>query len=248
MNVVIDWGNSSLKVGWFSGTELLETGQYETPVALHRALAKHRAVMQHGIASSTSRPADELRDMLKQAGVADFRILNAQTPVPIGNAYDTPHTLGADRLAAAVGANSLFGRQPCLIFDLGTCLTADFVDGSGVFRGGLIAPGLAMRLRAMHEFTRRLPLVPLDTENVSLTATNTRQAMLSGAVNGLQFELSGILETYRAEWPDLRVLLCGGDAPTFESRLKEPIFAVPELVLIGLNTILRYNVDIAETN
>jgi len=102
----------------------------------------------------------------------------------------------------------------------------------------------------MHEQTARLPLIMFGADEWDpeqswpvLTATNTRQAMLSGVVNGLVFELNGIIETYRREHPGTVVLLCGGDAPYFESRLKGPIFAVPDLVLIGLNRILRYNVE-----
>jgi type III pantothenate kinase len=95
----------------------------------------------------------------------------------------------------------------------------------------------------MHEQTARLPLVELPTEWPDLLAKNTKQAMQSGVANGLAFELNGIMDQYRRERPGIVVLLCGGDASAFESRLKPPIFAVPELVLIGLNRILQYNVE-----
>ena len=243
-NVVVDWGNSNLKTGWFNGSTLLETRRYDTPDVLLTDLT-NRPQMPI-LVSSTSRPADEIRAGLAGAG-RDVWVLDGQTPVPIGNAYDTPHTLGADRVAAAVGATVLFPGEGCLVLDLGTCLTADFIDGAGEFKGGLISPGVRMRFRAMHEQTARLPIVSFDPDEVeswpTLTATNTRQAMQSGVANGLAFEMNGIIETYRRERPGTVVLLCGGDAPSFESRLKGPIFAVPELVLIGLNRILRYNVE-----
>ena len=242
-NVVIDWGNSSLKTGWFNGSTLLETRRYYAPDGLLTDLANQPQMPI--LVSSTSRPADEIKAGLAGTG-RDVWVLDGQTPVPIGKAYDTPHTLGADRVAAAVGAMALFPGEGCLVLDLGTCLTADFIDGAGVFQGGLISPGLRMRFRAMHEQTARLPLVSFGPDEPEpwpdLTAKNTRQAMRSGVVNGLAFEMNGIIETYRRERPGTVVLLCGGDAPSFESRLKGPIFAVPELVLIGLNRILRYNV------
>ncbi|RIV21620.1 type III pantothenate kinase [Fibrisoma montanum] len=244
MNLVIDWGNSSLKVGWFNQSALLQSERYESVSSLLAGVSQR--AFDQVIVSSTSRPADDIR-----AALADLNrtilTLDSATPVPIRKAYDTPHTLGADRVAAAVGAMSLFPSCDCLVLDVGTCLTADLIDREAVFQGGLISPGLHMRFRAMHEQTARLPLVDLpDRETVPLTAKNTRQAMQSGVVNGLTFEMNGIIETYRRERPGLVVVLCGGDASVFESRLKPPIFAVPELVLIGLNRILEHNVTILQ--
>lgn len=244
MNVAIDWGNSSLKVGWFLDDQLVRTGQFVAVSDLSVALAEHPA--QCGIVSSTSRPAEVLQRELSGLGIETWVFLNGQTPVPMGNKYDTPHTLGADRVAAAVGAMQLYPDEDCLILDLGTCITADWLSRAGVFEGGTISPGLRLRLRAMHEFTARLPLLEVDGNNAidwpRLDARNTREAMLSGALNGMRLELDGIVAEYRQQRPGGRVLLCGGDGPLFESRLKPPIFAVPPLVLWGLNRILHYNV------
>ena len=240
LNLVIDWGNSSLKAGWFAGNTLVQTSRYKSPESLVAELGDRN--LAHVIVSSTSRPADEIRAQL--IGISrDVWVLDGFTPLPMQKAYDTPTTLGADRVAAAVGALTLFPGQDCLILDLGTCLTADLIDRDAVFQGGLISPGLRMRFRAMHEQTARLPLVELPTEWPDLLAKNTKQAMQSGVANGLAFELNGIMDQYRRERPGIVVLLCGGDASAFESRLKPPIFAVPELVLIGLNRILQYNVE-----
>ena len=243
-HVAIDWGNSSVKVGLFNGSILIETRRYQTTDALLTYLSGRPATPV--IVSSTSRPSEEIRASLARPG-RDVWVLEGQTPVPIRKAYDTPHTLGADRVAAAVGATVLFPGEDCVVLDLGTCLTADFVDRTGTFRGGLISPGLQMRFRAMHDQTARLPMVTVEADELAawpgVTGKNTRMAMLSGVVNGLMFELNGIIDTYRRERPGAVVLLCGGDAPSFESRLKGPIFAVPDLVLIGLNRILRYNVE-----
>ncbi|SFF04519.1 type III pantothenate kinase [Spirosoma endophyticum] len=245
LNLVVDWGNSSLKTGWFDGPMLIETGRYGSPDELAGDL-ESRSV-GHMLVSSTSRPADEIRTQLLGLKT-NFWLLDSQTAVPIRKAYDTPTTLGTDRIAAATGAVSLFPGQDCLVLDLGTCLTADFVDQDAVFQGGLISPGLRMRFRAMHEQTARLPLVDMASEWPGLTARNTKQAMQSGAMNGLLFEIHGIIAMYRQQRPGIVVLVCGGDAASFESRLKQPIFAVPELVLIGLNRILRYNVENIQAN
>lgn len=249
MNLVIDWGNSSLKTGWFLGSELVEVGRYASHHSLMTDFARRPPAQV--LVSSTSRPGSDIREQLTEMGI-NVWVLDSQTPVPIRKAYDTPTTLGADRVAAAVGANTLFPGQDCLILDLGTCLTADLIDREAVFQGGLISPGVRMRFRAMHEQTARLPLIErsADPEHVwpVLTAKNTRQAMMSGVLNGLAFEMNGIIENYRRERPGIVVLVCGGDASSFESRLKPPIFVVPELVLIGLNRILSYNVENLQAN
>lgn len=244
-NLVIDWGNSTLKTGWFDGDTLLETGRYNSPGALRDALSSRS--VGHVLVSSTSRPADEIRAQLTNL-TTSFFVLDSQTLLPIRKAYDTPTTLGADRIAAAVGAYALFPNQDCLVLDLGTCLTADWLDREAVFQGGLISPGLRMRFRAMHEQTARLPLVDTPIDWPALTAKNTQQGLQSGVMHGLLFEMNGIVESYRREKPEGLVLACGGDMAAFESRLKPPIFAVSELVLIGLNRILRYNVENLQAN
>jgi type III pantothenate kinase len=247
MNVVLDWGNSSVKVGWFVGETLQQTAHFNSIADLRDYVTGQQP--QNIIVSSTNRPATELQTALTNWQSAYWLTMTSSLAVPIGNAYDTPQTLGTDRLAAAVGATTLFWGKPCLIFDLGTCITADFLDAQPTFRGGLISPGLQMRFRAMHNQTARLPMIERpEWQAVSIdtwpteTATNTHQAMLSGVLNGILFELNGLIDRYRQQYPNVQVLLCGGDAPVFESRLKGPIFAVPDLVLRGLNRILEHNV------
>lgn len=240
LNLVIDWGNTRIKAGWFSGNALVDTARYVSAEALREAVT--RTPPRYVIASSTSRPASELRHLLDAFdGGANWLLLSPELTVSIRNNYGTPGTLGADRLAAAVGATGLFPAQNCLILDLGTCITADFVSADGSFQGGLISPGLRMRLQAMHTFTARLPQIDTVPEPANwppLTARTTTDAMLSGAMNGMALELAGIIADYTNHHPDLRVIVCGGDGPLFINRLKPGIFAVPELVLQGLNRIL----------
>lgn len=242
MNIAVDWGNSSLKLGWFEYGQLVEA-RYGVSPEQAGALIRERPGNAL-IISSTSRPGEQFRDYLPGGSEPYYLTLTGLTPVPVGKHYDTPHTLGTDRVAAAVGAHTLFPTEDCLVIDMGTCITYDVVDAVGVFQGGMISPGFRMRFRAMHSFTERLPLVEPDDPNPTLLARNTRQAMQAGVINGLLAELNGLIERHRRERPAIRVLVCGGDAPFFESSLKPPIFAVPELVLIGLNRILEYNTNV----
>ncbi|GAB3750676.1 type III pantothenate kinase [Spirosoma pomorum] len=249
INLVIDWGNTRLKAGWFRAGQLTDVSRYESIDELIKDITARQAIQPinpHLLVSSTAQSAEVIGKGLAKFGYKTF-VLSGQTPLPIRNAYGTPQTLGADRVAAAVGAAALFPRRDCLILDLGTCLTADLVDREGTFQGGLISPGLRMRFRAMHEQTARLPLIDWKANELlawpSPTAKNTREAMLSGVLNGLLLEMNGLIDQYRHDRPELVVVLCGGDASVFESRLKPPIFAMPELVLTGLNRILQYNVE-----
>jgi type III pantothenate kinase len=163
-------------------------------------------------------------------------------PLPVKNGYATPQTLGVDRIAAACGANALFPENNCLVIDAGTCVTYEFVDATGVYRGGAISPGLKMRFQALSVLTARLPLVePVHTPE--LTGASTASCIQSGVVIGLMEEMNGVIRRYEEKFDKLRVILCGGDTPFFENQLKASIFASPELVLSGLNSILSYNVN-----
>ncbi|AYA37998.1 type III pantothenate kinase [Hymenobacter oligotrophus] len=243
--LVLDIGNTAAKYGCFRGAALAEAGSVATPAEL-RAVAQ-RVQAEHVLLASVAAPADVWAAALGGAVSGKVIVLRpGETPLPIANAYATPHTLGADRLAAAVGAAHLLPGRPVLIVDAGTCIKCDLVAADGTFLGGSIAPGLRMRLQAMHHFTDRLPELALpsahDAVTLALCGTDTRTAMLSGALHGAVAEVNGLLSSYRQQHPTLAVALAGGDAAFFESRLKGHIFVLTELVLLGLHRILVHNV------
>ena len=171
-----------------------------------------------------------------------FLELNYLTPVPIKNQYKTPHTLGLDRLAAAIGACELFPGKDLLVIDAGTAVTFDLIESNGTFKGGNISPGLRSRFRALHEFTKKLPLIE-ETEEYPVIGQTTEEAIRAGVINGMVFEMDGTIDLLRENWPDLQPLLTGGDALFFERRLKNAIFVKFEITLIGLNRILECNVE-----
>ena len=146
-------------------------------------------------------------------------------------------------MAGASAALSMFPQQNVLVIDAGTCITYDLIDGDGLFLGGIISPGTRIRFRAMHENTGRLPLIDLNEISYMepIIGKSTREAMKSGVLNGIKGEMEAFINGYRELYPDLKVIMCGGEAKFFESNLKASIFAIPELVLIGLNRILEYN-------
>ncbi len=242
--LVLDVGNTSTKAGCFADGLLRETIANLTPAAVPGLVQRWQP--QHVLVASVAAPAAEWATGLQ--ALVPGRVLAfvpGTTPVPLTNAYATPATLGADRLAAVVGAAGLWPGQAVLVIDAGTALKLDLAAADGTYHGGSIAPGLAMRLRALHEFTGRLPLLPLPAPDatVALVGDSTQGSMLSGVVNGTVAELNGLLAQYRAHYQGLVVMLTGGDAAFLAPRLAGRIFVVPELVLLGLYRILAYNVE-----
>lgn len=167
--------------------------------------------------------------------------LNSTTHLPLKLVYETPETLGADRIAAACGAWQLSKGNNVLIIVAGTCITYNLIDSGGTFHGGAISPGIHMRLQAMHSFTGKLPLVSVEGHS-PFVGKSTETSLRSGAVNGTIAELEGMIFRYSQEFPQLKVMITGGDAQVLAEGLKNGIFARPELIAQGLNTILNYNV------
>ena len=238
MNLVIDYGNSSAKVGIFDHLKLNEKYVFTEVVTLQDFLKK--SAVENFIISSVNADAVEISSWAIHA--KKKLILHHALPLPIKKFYATPETLGVDRLAGVCGGHQLFPEHNCLVIDAGTCITYDFVDREGNYHGGSISPGLTMRFQAVNTFTAKLPLVH-PVANPALIGNSTESCIQSGVINGLLEEIDGIIEQYKKKFDDLQVILCGGDALFFENKLKAAIFAVPELVLSGLNSILIYNVN-----
>jgi type III pantothenate kinase len=188
---------------------------------------------------------DNLKRRLGQVWEMKFPI-----PVPIGNHYSTPQTLGQDRLAAACAVNFLYPDSTSLIVDIGTCIKYDIVH-KGAFEGGSISPGLKMRYQALQHFTAKLPLVEANLEynyQNTLPAQNTIQAIESGVQQAILFEIDGFISYYKSKYKDLNIILTGGGSKWFANSIKFPIFAHSDLVLLGLNRVLIHNLRIDNLN
>ncbi|MDR0668059.1 MAG: type III pantothenate kinase [Prevotellaceae bacterium] len=236
--LLLDIGNSSVKAAVGEGDRLLSVARADrcTESFLQSLTACYRPAA--AIVSSVRGDGAAVAARL-QAHVSKVIVLSHTTPIPIRNLYDTPDSLGVDRLAAAVGAAALFPQRTCLIIDCGTAITIDFLDASGAFIGGNISPGLTMRFRALHTFTAGLPMVAAG-EMVAAIGASTREAIESGVVRGTLHELEGYLAQYPAGTP----VFTGGDAFYLAKRIKKPIFVACNLNFIGLAKILHYNVSL----
>ena len=241
MNLCIDQGNSSTKVGIFNENEIVETYNFADFGSNEMLALVEKHKINACIFSSVRAENPEFLDWLKCKFII-FIELTHETPLPVKNLYHTPETLGKDRLAAVVGASFIQPDTDILVIDAGTAITYDFIDSHKEYHGGNISPGLNLRLRALHEFTFKLPLVELNKESEFL-GKNTDSAILSGVIYGIVFEIDGYINTLKIKYPKLSTFLTGGSTFYFDNKLKNAIFAERNLVLIGLNRILQYNVQ-----
>ena len=239
MKLIIDIGNTRTKAGLFQKNELEHSFIFETMDELFSADLFSSYPITNCIVASVVDPIEPLiHRLLEKTKVLVF---TGTTPTPLKVLYKSVHTLGSDRLASAVGGNFLFPQKNVLVIDAGTCLKYNFTNNVNEYLGGAISPGLQMRFKALHTFTSRLPLLKVNKDFNSLIGTNTNESILSGVEMGALAEMHGIIEQYKLLYPDINIVLTGGDADFFEKRLKKPIFADSFLILKGLNVILDYN-------
>jgi type III pantothenate kinase len=237
----IDWGNTLVKAAVMDNPDsFIAQETFEAAAAPERIAAlldTHRPGAS--ILCSVVNHEEQIVTLLKER--THFFKLDSKTPLPIINAYHSPESLGADRLAAVVGVNASNPGKNNLVVVLGTCITYNFIAKNGAFRGGAISPGFQMRLDAMHQFTDGLPQVPQHGDTL-LLGYDTETCMRSGAVFGIASEIDGMIAAFNKEYGnDFNAVLTGGDAPFFVRHIKSGIFADPQLILKGLYQILKHN-------
>ncbi len=241
MNLIIDQGNTLCKIACIepNGNIAFSSVFKSLSSEIIQVLFKNYKP-ENGILSSVKVFDPHLKVLLK-AQLRTFVELGPDTPLPIKNGYATPETLGFDRLAAAVGAWSQQPGKPLFVIDMGTAVTYDIVLSDGTYMGGNIAPGVQTRLKSLHHYTGKLPLV--EPNNVfDLLGNSTETAIRSGVMQGILFEINGYIEALTLQYPGLFAFLTGGDLIYFDGKLKNGIFVDENLVLTGLNRILHHNV------
>ena len=238
MNLVIDIGNKRIKAAVFDGKKLIACHIIKSFKESSFTALINRYAIRAVIFSSVVKE----EKILGASEILQVFYLNHNTALPIVNDYATPATLGTDRLANACGAALLFKNKNCLILDAGTCLKFDLITADAHYKGGAISPGLNMRYKALHDYTGRLPLVK-QTDNVALTGNTTQTSIASGVQNGIIAEAEYLIAEYKKLYKGLKVVVTGGDMTFFADRLKTHIFAAPDLTLVGLNSILNYNLS-----
>lgn len=241
MNLIVDIGNTRAKAVVMCG--LSEVARYVAETAseewLRGIVSEHH--VDHAIVSSTRGDGARVCDELRRVVGYVLHFVPAITSIPLANSYATPQTLGADRLAAAVGASALYPDSNLLIVDFGTAITIDYVV-DGEFRGGNISPGVTTRFRSLVDYTACLPLCSA-TDTVLDYGRTTHEAIEQGVMRGVEYEIRGYIDDFSKKNAKKCIIFTGGDAKYFAMRIKNAIFADCEPVIFGLNRILNYNAE-----
>jgi len=234
MNLTIDIGNTNIKIALFEN-DIYEEFTIKQLNDLNNIYKFRNVILCSVIINDFL-----IKDL--QLNLYNFVELNYNTPLPIKNKYKSPETLGNDRIAAVAGANKIFPDNTVLVIDTGTAITYDIITSNGEYTGGNISPGLEMRFQALNAFTDKLPLLN-KCENYYDFSTTTEDAIVSGVQKGIIYEIEGYIKEAGKKYKNLKVVLTGGNAKFFDKMLKKRIFVEPNLIFIGLNTILEYNVS-----
>lgn len=237
MSLMIDIGNTKTKYAQFVGDCIKEKGFCNTEETSKIVCVYSEKVKN--IMLSSVKPIPDL--VLSKSKNKDCKliVLSSELQMPFKTSYNSPKTLGSDRLALIAGAVSVFPNRPVLIIDAGTCITFDFVDSKKNHLGGAISPGLQMRLNALKSQTSALPAVNLR-EPHKLIGDSTVNSILSGVVNGAIKELDGTIDTYKKRYPGTIVVITGGDLGFFDKKLKNSIFADEDILLKGMYFIQKH--------
>ncbi len=240
MNMVIDIGNTRIKLALFNDRDLMFNVPLDELKVEHlQILTDEHPQLKKAILSTVREYPAEVKHFLSTR-FEQFIELNHETPVPITNCYKTPETLGLDRLAAAIGAADMFPNQNLLIIDAGTAITFDLVSEKNEYLGGNISPGLETRFKALNQFTGKLPLIGVK-DDFQAIGTDTESAIRAGVQLGVIFETEQYITYFNTLYKNLKVIITGGDAKFFDKKLKNSIFVHFNLTLLGLNRILEYN-------
>jgi type III pantothenate kinase len=238
MNLIVDIGNSSTKLAIFSGKQKHALFRHDdlTEKILKDLLLTYR--IKKAIISSVKEIPPFLIDILNQE-VNYLHILSCKSQLPYTIEYETPETLGTDRIAAVAGAYNAFQGSDVLIIDAGTAITFDFLTGTK-YSGGSISPGIDMRFRALNKFTMKLPLVS-RSEGFSFPPKNTTDAIIAGVITGVTYEINEYIRTFKKKHKNLKVIVTGGDGSYLKDKISDEIIFLPDIVIDGLNFILDYN-------
>lgn len=240
MNLILDIGNTSTKVAVFEGEKKitsLRTRQFSCE-KMAGIFEPYQSRLERAIVSSVKKMPEFIIDLATH-GIPEVHVLSHNTRLPFKNKYETPETLGPDRIAAVAGAYYFFRRKNVLVIDAGSAVTYDYLFGN-TYAGGNISPGLSMRFKALHRFTDKLPMAS-TAEKYSSPGTSTLEAITAGVTDGLIFEMREYIRSFLQKNEEGEVVLTGGDSGYLKERINGKINYMPDIVLDGLNFILEYN-------
>jgi len=240
MNLLIDIGNTHVKIALANSGAIQRLGiVHESASRSISEIIELNPGIENCIVVKSGAYPEGWKEELKRY-FPGFIELNHSTPIPLEVLYNSKESLGMDRLASAIGANFNFPKRNILVIDAGTAITVDFISSEEKYLGGNIIPGMSTRFKSLHDYTNSLPLVKPEDE-FPLLGHSTETAIRAGVINGIIFELEGYIRVLENKYPQLSVLITGGDAEFFAKHLKSDIFVDINLIFAGLNRIIEYN-------
>ncbi len=250
MLLAIDIGNTRIKAAVFEGDTLLDLFVFknlELEINLKKILLKYPNTSNLVVATVGNVDKEVF---LSLNSTLKIHFIGAKTPLPFTNSYQTPLTLGIDRMVLAAGAVLGYPKQNRLIIDAGTCVTYDFVSSEDEYLGGAISPGIRLRYESLHQYTANLPLLGLEKEHLGedqglfpeLIGNSTPNSIHSGVINGIVNEIDGFINQYKVVYSNFIIILTGGDAEFLAKRLKNTIFANSNFLLESLSKTYQYKI------
>ena len=227
--LVIDAGNTRIKIGVFKNEALVEVIRFgnEEWNDLKSFLLEYR--FTNSVVSSVRSDKDTRWILQMLQNPISF---NGSQELLLKHVYQTPETLGSDRLSNVLAASKL-ATSSALVIDIGTCIKFDVIDQNKCYLGGSISPGINLRYKSLHDYTCLLPLLN-DDSNAPIIGDSTESCMHSGVMQGIQGEINHFVSYYVARYQDLTIFVTGGDAHCFDIDSKNNIFVEQNLTLYGL--------------
>ncbi|WP_296382259.1 type III pantothenate kinase [Winogradskyella sp.] len=240
MNLIVDVGNTYVKLAIYKNADLIHKTSFKLLEFKkeYKSLKKEFPKLKSAIISSVGGLSKKQIEIIED----DLKVLelSSKTKLPFKNLYKTPKTLGVDRIALVSASVNQFPDKNVLIIDAGTCITYDFITNQNHYLGGAISPGIRLRYKTLNNLTANLPLLETNQPK-TIIGDSTESSIHSGVVFGVIKEIDGVIDQYLLEYPDLTVILTGGDVKFLSNQLKNGIFANSNFLLEGLNFILDYN-------
>ena len=230
-NLLIEIGNTALKAAWSESMTLGKTFRYQGEKEIDFILSLTAKEKPEVLAVAAAKPVSRENEKLLAKECSRLIILDQNHRSTLER-YGMPDYLSYDRAAAILAGAYLFKGKALTVFDFGTTINIDFVDVQGHYLGGNVSPGCRTRFKALNRYSKTLPLVNTP-EKVPALGDSVATSIESGVISGIMFEIEG----YIAKNPGNIVVFTGGDAIYFAKRMKNSIFVVCNLVLMGLALI-----------
>ena len=242
MYLIVDLGNTLAKFFLYKNGQCVkehEVNKENFRETAESLILSHKVIKGLIYSDVSNQAGDFFENFSNQFSVI---AVSSNMQLPFINSYQSPESLGSDRIVLVAAACKSHPNTNVLIIDMGTCITYDFLDANNIYQGGAISPGFEMRYKSLNQFTGNLPLLDTD-EGQSPSGKNTEQAIHAGIYFGIIDEINARINYYKLKYDSLTVILTGGDANKLPKTLKNSIFAHPNFMAEGMFHLLKLNID-----